>query len=109
MNKNSIKVPKMKPLEWYDEKPRPFDGKSNGSMAEDDVWVKDRERLYIRYDVRRGANAETDNQWSIFIQFPSKTVRESVESCEAGKIICSHYRKMFWENFYKEMIFHIFN
>lgn len=107
MNRNNIKVPEIKTLEWYNERPR-FDGKINGAMAEDDVWLKNRDRIYIRYDVRRGASAETDDQWHILIQFPSKTVQKSVESFEVGKVICAYYRKLFWEDFYREMMKNIF-
>lgn len=107
MNKNDIKVPEIKSLNWQDERPR-FDGKINGSTAIDDVWLKDRERMYIRYDVRRGASMETDNQWHILIQFPDKSIKENVESFEAGKIICAHYRKLYWEGFYRELMRTIF-
>lgn len=107
MNRNDIKVPEIKTLDWHNERPR-FDGKINGSVAEDDVWIKDRERMYIRYDVRRGASKETDDQWHILIQFPSKIIQENVESFEAGKIICAHYRKLFWEEFYRKMMETIF-
>lgn len=100
---------KLKKLEWYDEPGRPFDGKSNGSMAEDDVWPKNRQtRLCIRYDVRRGASKETDNQWSILVQFPTKSIHEKVDSLDSGKIICEHYRRLFWEEFYKTLTESIF-
>lgn len=94
----------LRKLEWYDEPGRLFDGKSNGSMAVDDVYPKNAPiRIYIRYDVRRGASEATDNQWHIFIHFPSESKHEQVESLEAGKTICEHYRRLFWEEFYKTL------
>lgn len=99
----------IKKLQWTDEKPRLLDGKTNGSTAIDDVWLRDRHRLYIRYDVHRGASMETDDNWSIFIQFPSKSFKEPVDSMEDGKIVCEHYRKMFWKDFYKKMMDEIFD
>lgn len=104
---NKLNIPEIRPLVWSEEHPRP-DGKINGATAIDDVWVKDRTRLYIDYHVRRGAAPGTDDQWHILIQFPTHTINEKVESYEAGKIICSHYRRMFWECFYKEMMNKIF-
>lgn len=101
---------KLRKLERYDEPGRLFDGKSNGSMAEDDVWPKNSQtRLYIRYDVRRGASKETDNQWNILVQFPAKSIHEKVDSLESGKIICEHYRRLFLEEFYKTLTESIFD
>lgn len=101
---------KIKELNWHDEPARRLDGKSNGSVAEDDVWPNDWHRLYIRYDVRRGATKETDDQWNILIQFPDKMIQElDVGSLEKGKIICEHYRKKFWESYYKSLMDEIYN
>ena len=105
---NNIKVPVLKPLQWWDDKPRPYDGKINCSNATDDVWVHGKERVYISYYVTRGASKETDNKWYIRISFPATPLHEEVSSMEEGKIICAHYRKLFWEEFYREMMKKIF-
>lgn len=101
---------RLKSLNWYDEPGRPFDGKSNGSVAYDDVKVGDNlwHRCYISYNVRRGSSAETDNKWFILIQFPNKSIREEVNSLEEGKIICEHYREVFWNILYDKITKQIF-
>lgn len=101
---------RLKPLQWYDEPGRPFDGKSNGSVAYDDVKVgKDLwHRCYISYNIRRGVTEETDNEWTILVQFPNRSIREKVNSLEEGKIICEHYRNLFWSDFFEKIKKQIF-
>ena len=107
--KNTYEIPNFKPLKWFDDKPRPYDGKINRSEAEDDVWVHGKERLYIKYFVTRGASAETDDKWYIRIGFPVDAIHEEVDSMEQGKMICEHYRKLFWKEFWAEMMDNIFD
>lgn len=99
---------KLKPLNWYDKPGRLLDGKSNGSVACDEVFPGYGIRLYIRYDVSRGATEATDDQWNILIQFPAEAVHEEVSSLEEGKAICAHYREKFWNGFYEKMMEKIF-
>lgn len=91
---------KVKEMCWHDEPGRPLDGKSNGSIAVDDVWIENRIRIYIDYNVRRGPSSETDNRWFVYINFGrhEEAIHEEVSSLEEGKLICAHYREVFWKN-----------
>lgn len=94
----------MNKLKWYYAPGRPLDGKTNGSCAADDIlWMDGKNRIYIRYDVVRGATEANDNQWYIHIQFPGVTIHESVPSLQEGQIICEHYRRIFWEDLRKKI------
>ena len=107
--KNTYEIPNFKPLKWFDDKPCDYDGRINRSEAEDDVWVQGKDRLYIKYFVTCGASKETYNKWYIRIGFRSEAVNEEVSSMEEGKIICEHYRKLFWKEFWAEMMDSIFD
>lgn len=93
-NQNEIRI---KPMGEWIKSPYRMDGKYISCHNSDIVGP-----IYIRYDITRGASAETDDTFYLYIQFPSRVAHEVVDSFEHGIQRAEVHRREFWNNFYAQ-------